>query len=291
MPAATESDKTNLIRCGNPYLGLAKVAQFFAPSARQQIIKSIHPSAEISKLAQINAGVTIGANCVIGQDVTIGAGSRILSSVVIEEGVSIGENCLIHSSVSILRDCVVGNRSIIHTGAVIGADGFGFAVDENSARHKIPHLGIVVVGDDVEIGANTTIDRATFGQTVIGSGTKLDNLVQIAHNVKTGRNCVMAAQSGIAGSTTIGDRVVIGAQVGVIGHLTIGNDVTLAGRAGVTKSISKPGAYSGLPAKPHKEWLLESAALSRLPALRTELKHLTNALAKATENAKKNPKT
>ena len=159
----------------------------------------------------------------------------------------IGENVEIHPGAKVLERCQIGNGVILQAGAVIGSDGFGYAPDDEGVRHKIPQVGIVVLEDDVEIGANATIDRATFGETRIGKGTKVDNLVQIAHNVVTGKDCVIVSQSGIAGSTKLGDRVIAGAQVGIVGHIEVANDVMLGARAALTKTIKSPGVFSGTP--------------------------------------------
>ena len=189
----------------------------------------------------------------------------------IGNGVKIGRHCHLHAGTKILDSCLLGDRVIIQAGAVIGSDGFGYAPDSSGVRHKIPQVGIVELEDDVEIGANTTIDRATFGVTKIGRGTKIDNLVQIAHNVTTGENCVIVSQSGIAGSSSIGDRVILGARSGIVGHLKIGDDMVFAGRAGVTAAPEKPGIYSGTPAIPHKEWLKMVVTQPKLPELRRKI--------------------
>ncbi|MEJ2629598.1 MAG: UDP-3-O-(3-hydroxymyristoyl)glucosamine N-acyltransferase, partial [bacterium] len=231
----------------NPYFAFSKVVKLFHPE-KLLIEKGIHDTAVIGKHTKLGKDVSLGARVVIGRECTIGDRTVIMPGVVIGDGVKIGEDCRIHANVSIREKVVINNRVIIHNGTVVGSDGFGFALEQGK-YHKIPQIGTVVIEDDVEIGANTTIDRAALGETVIARGTKIDNLIQIAHNCKIGEDCVIASQAGISGSTTIGKRVQIGGQAGFIGHITIGDNAIIAAQSGVSKSINKT-TITFKPAKP-----------------------------------------
>jgi UDP-3-O-[3-hydroxymyristoyl] glucosamine N-acyltransferase len=210
---------------------------------------------------------------------TVGDGSVLYPGVFVGEGARIGVDCVLHPHVVVREQCRVGNRVIVHAGAVIGSDGFGYARD-GDIRVKIPQIGIVEIEDDVEIGANTTVDRATLGKTVIGRGTKIDNLVQIAHNVTIGEHSVIAAQAGIAGSTRVGRAVTLAGQVGVVNHISIGDGATIGPQSGVAQSVP-PGAVlsSGLPAAPHQEWLKVMTLLPQLPKLWRLVRRLDKQLA------------
>jgi UDP-3-O-[3-hydroxymyristoyl] glucosamine N-acyltransferase len=233
----------------NPYAYFARAAQHFAALASVAPVAGIHPNAwvdpeaTVAATASIGPGVTIEAGAQIGEHCVIGAGSHIGRNSVI------GAHTLLHPRVSFLAACRMGERGIIQSGAVIGGDGFGFA-NEGGHWIKIPQMGGVQIGNDVEIGANTTIDRARFSQTFIGRGTKIDNLVQIAHNVRIGQQCLITAQVGIAGSTTLGDFCVLGGQSGVAGHLSLGHRVQLGAQTGVFVDIPEGGFYNGTPAIP-----------------------------------------
>lgn len=252
----------NALISENPYLCFAKALAFLYPEAPLE--SGIHPSAvvdascDIAASAQICANVCIAANCQIADDVYIGPGC------VIESGVSIGPATRLLANVSIGKGCRIGTRGVIHPGAVIGADGFGFA-NENGRWIKIAQIGSVLIGDDVEIGANTTIDRGAIGDTVIANGVKLDNLIQIAHNVKIGENTAIAAQTGIAGSTVIGSYCAIGGQVGIVGHLKIADRVTITATSLVSQSITESGSYSsGTPLQPTRNWHRNFARFKKL---------------------------
>ncbi|HRQ87833.1 MAG TPA: UDP-3-O-(3-hydroxymyristoyl)glucosamine N-acyltransferase [Bacteroidia bacterium] len=225
--------------------------------------------------AVLDAGsVSVDANATVSRNARIGRGTRIGAGAVIGEGAVVGEDCVIAPNATVCRGCIVGDRVILHPGVVIGADGFGFEMVDGRHR-KIEQLGIVRIGDDVEIGANTTIDRARFGETVIGEGTKIDNQVQIGHNCLIGRHCVIVAQTGISGSTRIGDYVVIAAQSGIAGHLVIADRVTFGGRSGVISSITEPGGtYFGYPARPLKEDRRDAMRVKQLGALLKRVKDL-----------------
>lgn len=210
----------------------------------------IHPRAFVHETAEISEGVSIAPYAVIDEKVSIASGTVIGAGSYIGAGVSIGENCHIYSNVTLRERCIVGNRVILQPGAVIGSCGFGYTNDEKGSYKKLEQIGIVVLEDDVEIGANSTVDRARFQDTRISRGSKIDNLVQIGHGVKIGRDNCIVSQSGVAGSSKTGDRVVLAAQSGVTGHVSVGSDVMLGARGGLTKSFPKPGKYAGMPAMP-----------------------------------------
>ncbi len=236
-----------------PYLKMAQASYYFQkPLIREKKEPLIASTAKISK------------NVHLGNGVTIGEGVTILQGAVIGEEVSIGDNSTIYPNVTIYNDTQIGENCIIHAGGVIGCDGFGYAHTKMGEHVKIYHNGKVIIEDDVEIGANTTIDRAVFGSTIIKRGTKIDNLVQIGHNCEVGEYCIMVSQSGLAGSTTLGRNVVLGGQSATAGHLKIADFVTIAARGGVSKSITKKGIYSGFPLMIHKDWLKLQAKISKL---------------------------
>jgi UDP-3-O-[3-hydroxymyristoyl] glucosamine N-acyltransferase len=253
----------NLVLVDNPSLAFAKIASFVL-GEQDHGAQGIHPTAVIAKDATLGSGVSVGAYSVIESKAVIGDGTRIYSGCFIGRETSIGAKSLIYPNVVIRERVTIGRSAIIHSGAVIGSDGFGFAQVEG-VHHKIPQVGTVVIEDDVEIGANVTIDRARFDKTIVGQGTKIDNLVQIAHNVVIGRHCIIVSQAGISGSVQIKDRAILAGQAGIAGHLTIGEGAVVAAQAGVTKSVP-PGTFvSGYPAKPHDKAKKVNAALQRLP--------------------------
>ena len=264
------------IRVPDPYTAFLRVIKLFYPP-RELLEPGIHPTAVVDSTATLEKDVRIGAMTVIGPGVTIGEGSRIFPQVVIMNNVRIGKHCLIYPGVVIREECELGDYVIIHSGAVIGSDGFGFAFHEGKYE-KIPQVGRVVIESHVEIGANTTVDRATLGVTRIAEGTKLDNLIQIAHNVSVGKHTVMAAQVGIAGSSRIGDYCVFGGQVGVGGHITVGNKVTAAAKAGITKNIPDGETVFGFPARPIQKMRRIEATINRLPELVQRVRQLEQQL-------------
>lgn len=274
-----------LIRVKNPDKAFAETAQWLAPPP-VNFTPGIHPTAIVAPSAKIGRKVFIGPHCVIEPDVAIGDRSVICAGCYIGHGSLIGEDCKFYPQVTIREHAQIGNRVIIHSGSVIGSDGFGY-VQEGAVRKKIPQIGIVVIGDDVEIGANVTIDRARFGQTRIGNGVKMDNLIQIAHNVVIGDNCVIVAQVGISGSTTIGARTILAGQVGIVGHLEIGSDVIIGAQAGVPKDIPSGVYVTGSPAIPHEKYLKTQAHISRLPALKDKITLMEKRLAKLEEQLSK----
>jgi len=246
----------------NPYAYYARTVALFHPEEAWRA--GIHPFAQIDGSANVDATAEIGAFVVIEPGATVGPRARIGAHCVIGRGSSIGESTRLHPRVTVYAGCAVGARCILHSGAVIGADGFGMARD-GGRWLKIPQVGGVRIGDDVEVGANTTIDRGALEDTVIGEGVKLDNQIQVGHNCVVGAHTVIAGCTGIAGSVTIGRDCMIGGGVGIIGHLTICDGVTISGFSFVTKSIVKPGTYtSGTPTMPHGEWLRNSAHLRHL---------------------------
>ena len=256
-----------LVRVPDPYGAFVIILQKFYPQP-EHIARGIHPTAVIDPSATIGKNCSFGAHVVIGASCTIGENTVVHPGTTVGQSVKIGKDCLIYSNVSIRESCVVGDRVIIQPGAVIGADGFGFAPRKDGSYQKIPQLGIVVLEDDVEIGANTCVDRATMGETRIGRGTKLDNLVQIAHNVTVGENVVMAGEAGVAGSTKIGDGVMVGGNTAINGHITIANKVGIGGHSGVIKSITQEGAsFFGFPARELVRTMKIEVALRQLPEL------------------------
>ena len=259
----------------NPYWGFVQVLELFARDTERQQQNGIHETAIIGENVSIGQRVTIDAYSVIEDNAAIGDNTVIKPFVYVGEGSKIGKDGLIYSQVSIRENITIGDRVIIHSGAVIGSDGFGFTPDPDKHRpYKIPQIGTVVIEDDVEIGANTTIDRATISETLIKNGTKLDNLVQIAHNVVIGKDCCLAAQTGIAGSSQLGDRINIAGQSGVIGHLSLGENTIIYSKSAVTKDIPPGSQLSGIPARPHKQELRFQASIRKVPELLQEFNRL-----------------
>ncbi len=253
-----------LIRVDDPYLAFLNLLDIFIPQTELQKI-GIEPSAVIAESAEISGEeVRIGANCSIGEKVKIGKRVSILPNTVILAGAEISDDVLIYPNVTIYQGCKIGSRVIIHSGTVIGSDGFGQAKNDDGTFQKIPQKGIVIIGDDVEIGSNCSIDRATIGETVIGKGVKIDNQVQIAHNVEIGENTVIVAHTGIAGSTKIGKNCILAGKVGVVGHIEICDNVIITAATNVSKSITVPGTYSGYRAQQQMQELRREATLRNL---------------------------
>ncbi|MDQ6992105.1 MAG: UDP-3-O-(3-hydroxymyristoyl)glucosamine N-acyltransferase [Mariprofundus sp.] len=252
------------IRVKDPYLAFAQLQRFFHPDIKPSGRR--HATAVVAAHATIAADVDIAAHAVIGEYTTIGSGSRIGPGCVIGDGVVIGRDAVLHANTVVNDGCQLGNHVILQPGAVIGSDGFGYAWS-GSQYVKIPQVGRVIIEDDVEIGANSCIDRGAIGDTVIEHGVKLDNLIQIAHNVRIGAFTAMAGQSGVAGSTEIGKGCQMGGQVAIAGHLKVGDGCRLAGKTGVLSDLKAGGVYAGSPAMPHRTWLKISALLLKLPEL------------------------
>ncbi|MCX5681607.1 MAG: UDP-3-O-(3-hydroxymyristoyl)glucosamine N-acyltransferase [Candidatus Omnitrophica bacterium] len=269
----------NLILVDNPSFAFAQIASLVIGEQGHQV-QGIHPTAIIAPDTKIGKNVCIGAYTVIESKAVIGDDAIIYSNCFIGHETVLGEKCLIYPNVVIRERLKIGSNVIVHSGTVIGSDGFGFT-DVEGIHHKIPQVGTVIIEDDVEIGANVTIDRARFDKTFIGKGTKIDNLVQIAHNVIIGRNCIIVSQTGISGSVEVKDGAILAGQSGIAGHLTIGEGAIVAAQAGVTKSVQPKTMVSGYPAKPHEIAKKVNAALQRLPEyVKTinDLKHKVEAL-------------
>ena len=270
-----------LIKTENPSIAFTKILSIVAPNTIRHP-KGIHPTAIISTEANLGKNVAVGAYTIVEAGVIIADNSIVYGGCYIGRGTKIGSNCLIYPNVSIRERIEIGNRVVIHSGAVIGSDGFGFAL-VRGAQEKIPQIGTVSIEDDVEIGANASIDRARFDKTVIGKGTKIDNLVQIAHNVITGENCIIVAQAGISGSTVLGKGVILAGQSGIVGHIRIGDKAIVAAQAGVTKSVAVGVKVSGYPAKPHGIAARVNACVQGLPNLYKKIKELENKIKKLEE--------
>jgi len=258
----------NLLQCANPYLAFAKILTFL--HAQRPEPQGISPRAVVDPSAVIAAGVTIHPGCVVGARVKIGARTILYPNVVLYDDVSLGDECTIHAGVIIREGCRLGQRVIIQPSAVIGSDGFGFAPDGES-YYKIPQIGIVVIEDDVEVGSCSCLDRAALGVTRLGQGVKLDNMVQIAHNVTIGAHTVIAAQTGIAGSSKIGRHCTFGGQSSAAGHITTGDNLTIGGRGALAGHTEGNQIVSGVPAIPHRDWLRASMVFPKLPAMRKEI--------------------
>jgi UDP-3-O-[3-hydroxymyristoyl] glucosamine N-acyltransferase len=252
----------------------AKTLQFLYPEPVLENRRSVHTSAIVDDTAVCSENVQLGPYCTIGAYSRIGKNVTVMANVTIGNYVVIGENTILYPNVSIYDRCVIGRNVVIHSGTVIGSDGFGF-YKKDGRYLKIPHVGKIVIEDDVEIGSNCAIDRGTLGETRIKQGTKLDNLIQIAHNVTVGENTLIAAQTGIAGSTAIGDNVTIAGQVGIVGHITIGNNVTIGAQSGVISSIDEGKTVSGYPARDHTESLRKEAYIQKIPEILKILKEKT----------------
>lgn len=272
VPETVADAPCTQVVCQDPYLALAKVSPVVVPDTAPP--PGVAPGAHVHPSAHIATTATIGVGAVIEAGATIGEGAVIGPQAYVGPQAQVGEKARLHPGAKVLERCQIGRRTILQAGAVVGSDGFGYAVDEQGRRHKIPQRGDVIVEDDCEIGANTTVDRATFGTTRIGAGTKLDNLVQIAHNVQLGQHCVVVSQSGIAGSTELGDRVIMGAQTGTVGHVKLASGVVLGARAGATKNLPRPGMYSGVPAIAHGDWRKATVAARSVPELRRRVRDL-----------------
>lgn len=261
-----------LIQVDNPSHALAALAEKVEKRSRE-FEPGIREGAHVSECADVSPEAAIHVGAVVEDGATIGRGSEIRPGAVVSREVVIGEDCIIHQNVTVREGCILGDRVILQPGAVIGSDGFGYEF-VNGRHHKVPQLGIVVLESDVEVGANACIDRARFGRTVVGEGTKIDNLVQVGHNVEIGKNCIIVALSGVAGSSKLGENVTLAAQVGINGHIEIADGVQLGGKSGAMQSIDEPGVYMGTPAKPFKEEIRQWRDLTKLKEMRRHLKVL-----------------
>lgn len=271
VPPELETPLPSLL-AANPYLAFARAVTILHPQAAPP--PGIHPTAVVDPTAELGEGVHVGALAVVGARVRVGARTVIHPHVVLYPEAQVGEDCLLHSGVHVREGCRLGHRVIVQNGAVIGADGFGFAKDDQGRYLKIPQVGSVAIDDDVEIGALTAVDRASLGVTRIGRGSKLDNLVQVGHSVTIGRDTVLAGQVGIAGSTKVGDRVTLAGQVGVAGHITVGDGVTATAQTGIPNSVEAGALVSGSPAIENRTWLKSMAVFARLPELQKRVRDL-----------------
>ena len=276
-----DSPPCAVIRSTSPYLTFARAAQVLSPD--RPPAAGIHALASVASDATIDPSATVGAFVVVGAGASIGARTIIHPHAVIGDDTAIGADCIVHAHVSVRERCSIGSRVILQNGAVIGSDGYGFAPRPDGTHEKIPQVGPVVIEDDVEVGANTTIDRPAVGETRIMAGTKIDNLVQIAHGVVVGRNSLLAAQVGIAGSTVVGESVMFGGQAGISGHLKIGDRVKLAAKTGVTGPLDADAYMSGYPMMETNEWRRAYVVVRKLPEMRKQLLALEERLKKLEE--------
>ncbi len=274
-PGVTAPGDMNLIICNNPYLAFAKILTFL--QVPERAVKGVMPGAFIAESAEVDESATVYPGCVIGERVKLGAGTVLYPGVVLYDDVTIGKNCLIHAKSVVREGCRLHDRVILQPAAVIGSDGFGFAPDGNG-YFKIPQVGIVVLEDDVEIGSGSCVDRAALGETRICRGTKLDNLVQIGHNVKVGENCIIVSQTGIAGSVTIGNHCTFGGQSATAGHLTVGDNVMIGARGAAAGDVAPDQILSGAPLLPHKQWLRSTMVFPKLPEMRKDLQKMKKRL-------------
>jgi UDP-3-O-[3-hydroxymyristoyl] glucosamine N-acyltransferase len=272
----------NLLVCDEPYLALARALELFYPVQRPE--PGIHPSAVVADDVELGEGASVGPLASVAAGSRIGKRTVVGAGCILGPDVVVGDDCLLHPRVVVEDRCRIGDRCIVQSGAVIGSDGFGFATVDG-LHHKVPQVGIVVIEDDVELGANVCVDRAALGETRIGRGTKVDNLVQIAHNVRVGEHCLLVSLVGISGSTEIGHHTVFAGQAGSAGHLKIGSGVVVAARAAVFKDVPDGTTVAGAPARPHREWLKANANLQRLDGLRQKVKELEKRLAEIEESS------
>lgn len=273
-------DGRPVIRVENPRAAFAALLELFR--APEEIERVISPMAYIAPTAKIGSNVAVQPFAVIEDGAEIGDGSIIYPHVYVGKRVKIGTDCIVYPSVTIREDCVLGNRVILQAGSVIGGDGFGY-VTQNGKHSKVLQTGNVVLQDDVEIGNNTCIDRATVDSTIVGKGTKIDNLVHLGHNDILGENCLVVAHVGISGSVTVGNNVTFAGQVGTVGHITIGDNCVFGGKTGITNNIPANSFMAGFPAMPHKEWLRQEANLRKIGDLIKRVKDLEKELAKLSD--------
>ena len=269
-------DSLSCLISANPYLDFARSVQLFAK--RQGAFSGISPLAVVHEEATVDPGADIAPLVYIGRGTRIEVGVRIFSGSYVGEDCIVGENTTIYPNCSLMAGTMVGKRVILHAGTVLGSDGFGFA-QAASGMTKFPQIGRTVIEDDVEIGANTTIDRAALGETRVGQGTKIDNLVQLGHNVRVGRNCILVSQVGIAGSTSLGDGVILAGQVGVAGHIHLGDGCRIGAKSGVGKDVPPRTDLSGIPVMPHGTFLRASSIIPKLPEMKRRLSKLEKELA------------
>ena len=262
----------------NPYLAFARALRLFHPAP--EFAPGAHPSAVVDETAELGPGASIGALAVVGARCKLGRNVVVHPGAVLYPDVEVGDDSIVHAKCVVREGCKLGARVVLQPGAVVGGDGFGYAPDEKGHYHPIPQVGIVELADEVELGANATIDRAAMGATKIGAGTKIDNLVMVAHNCQVGAHTVMAAQAGVSGSTKVGNHVMLGGQVGAAGHIEIGDRVIATAQTGIPSSIESGRMVSGSPATDNRAWLRISAALKKLPELTKRVRKLEGLLAR-----------
>ena len=272
-----------IVRVENAYEAFASLLDLYEQSKPKKT--GINSLSSIDSTATIGKDLYIGEFVVIGEHASIGDNSQVHPQVYIGDQVSIGKNCILYPGVKVLRECIIGDNCIIHAGTVIGSDGFGFAVEKDSeSRRKIPQIGNVIIGDNVEIGSNVSVDRATMGSTRIGNGVKMDNLIQIAHNVEIGDNSVIIAQAGIAGSAKVGKNVILAAQAGIVGHINIGDGVMVGGQAGVTRNLKDNETVIGSPAIDFRNFGRSVAIFKKLPEIYTQINQMQRELDKSNKS-------
>ena len=266
------------VRSANPYLDFARAIELFHPAPRYG--PSVHPTAIIAESSKVAVDAHIGPYCFVDEDVEIGRGAVLHSFVSIYRGARIGDDFFAHAHACVRENCRIGNRVLLQNGVVVGSDGFGFARESSGQWHKMRQAGITVIGDDVEIQAHSAIDRATVGETKIGRGTKIDNLVQVGHACKVGEDTLLCGQVGLAGTTHVGNRCVLAGQVGTAGHLTVGDAATLTAQSGVPTDVPAGAIFSGYPAMENLAWRKSVAVFNRLPELQRELRELREEIAR-----------
>jgi UDP-3-O-[3-hydroxymyristoyl] glucosamine N-acyltransferase len=271
-PEVSVGDARPRLVSPEPYLALARVVALFHPETPPAA--GVHPSAHLGDGVVLGEGVTVAPLAVVGDRVRLADGVRVGAGSVIEADCELGEGTVVHANVTLYPRTRVGARCVLHGGVVLGADGFGFATRKDGVHEKMPHVGRVIVEDDVEIGAGSTVDRGSLGDTVIGAGTKIDDLVMVAHNVKVGAGCLLVAQSGLSGSTRLGRGVVIAGQSGAAGHLDLGDGATVAAKTAVFADVPAGSRVAGAPALPMERWRRAAAIFARLPEMRSELRRL-----------------
>ena len=266
------------LRSANPYLDFARAIELFHPTPKYA--PGVHETAVIAPTAKVGVGAHIGPYCYVAENATIGARAVLHSFVTIYRGARIGDDFFAHSHACVREDCRIGDRVLLQNGVVVGSDGFGFARQADGRWHKIRQAGITVVGDDVEIQAQSAIDRATVGETRIGRGTKIDNLVQVGHACKVGEDTLLCGQVGLAGTTNIGNKCILAGQVGCAGHLTVGDGAVISAQSGVPTDVPPAAVYSGYPAMDNRAWRKSVAAFNRLPEMQRELRELREEVAR-----------
>jgi UDP-3-O-[3-hydroxymyristoyl] glucosamine N-acyltransferase len=263
------------VRVADAHVALSRVLPLLHPQAQPPA--GVHPTAVLGAGVQVGEGASVGPYAVVEEGARLGAGCRVGAHVYVGAGCQVGAGAVLHPHATLYHATVVGDRAVVHSGARLGADGFGF-VFEGGEHRKVPQVGRCVIEDDVEIGANTTVDRGSIGDTVVGRGSKLDNLVHVGHNCRLGRGVIVVAQVGISGSTRVGDFAVIGGQAGIGGHLTIGAQARIGAQAGVTADVEAKATVSGYPARPHREAMRAQAAVFKLPALLKRIAEIERAI-------------